>query len=442
MWRVALSLGSVFVPMADVAPHLPPVEIIGQDELGLAGFRIHRDELLATGPRSFVVIGRLVGDDESEVVLSAQEGALVGTLRTSAEQYRLRGGLARRVQPAADVPERMPLVPQVGPAAPSALNDTGDVLDLLVVYTPRARLSAGGGRSMEALVQLGVAETNLALRESGVPTRVRLVEMQEVSYEEAGRVESDLEILAHTGDGALDEVHALRDSRGADFVQLVVEESDGCGIAYLMREDNPGFSAWAFSVVEWSCIDSTYALAHELGHNLGCDHAPEDPSTFGGPFEYSFGYRDPSSRYRTIMAYGPGRRFARFSSPRVTLGGRRLGTARQDNARTIARLRTTLANFRPRVASPEIFPGADVPISNGKAMFRFQSGYPVAEWWLLAGSGPGKRDFFDSGSLGTRAEAKVSGLPVDGSPVYVRLFYRRGRVWLYEDHRYTTEHSP
>ncbi|HXV60132.1 MAG TPA: M12 family metallo-peptidase [Vicinamibacteria bacterium] len=437
MWQIALLLGPV-VSVGDLAPRRAPVEILGEDDFELAGFRIHRDELLATGPRSFVVIGRLVGDDVSEVILSAHEGALAGTLRTAAEQYRLRGGVARQVQSTADVPERMPLVPQVGPVVPRALNDRGDVLDLLVVYTPRARLSAGGSHSMEALVQLGVAETNLALRESGVPTRVRLVEMQEVSYEEAGRVESDLEILAHAGDGALDEVHALRDSRGADFVQLVVEESDGCGIAYLMREDNPGFSAWAFSVVEWSCIDANYALTHELGHNLGCDHAPEDPATFGGPFEYSFGYRDPSSRYRTIMAYGPGRRLARFSSPRVTLGGRRLGTSRQDNALTISRLRTTLANFRPRVAPPEISPGAGVPLSNGKAVFRFQSEYPVAEWWLLAGSGPGERDFFDSGSLGTRPEAKVSGLPVDGSPVYVRLFYRRGRVWLYEDHRYLT----
>ena len=148
-----------------------------------------------------------------------------------------------------------------------------------MVYTPRARRAAGGSDAIASLVALGVAEANLALEKSEVETRLRLVELAEVPFAEAGRAESDLEILKQENDGALDEVHQLRDAYGADLVQLVVEEGDGCGIAYSMGRAGASFSEWAFSVVERSCIDTTYAMAHELGHNLGCDHAPEDPTT-------------------------------------------------------------------------------------------------------------------------------------------------------------------
>jgi hypothetical protein len=268
-----------------------------------------REQVLPLGPDGFTWIGRSLGDPTSSIVLAVHRGVLSGTVRTSSAQYRIRprgAGLYRidEVAPGSEPPEGHPLAagrlsrPRSGPS-----RDDGGTIDLLVLYTPRARESAGGVAALTALVAVGVAETNLALEKSEVETRLRLVDLREVPFAESGRVESDLELLQQENDGALDGVHALRDAYGADLVQLVVEEEDGCGIAYSMGGSGAAFSEWAFSVVERGCIDSSYAMAHELGHNLGCDHAPEDPAAKGA-FAYSFGYKDllgagsPDSRTR------------------------------------------------------------------------------------------------------------------------------------------------
>ena len=57
-----------------------------------------------------------------------------------------------------------------------------------MVYTPRARRRAGGVEAIASLVGLGVAETNLGFEKSEVKSRLRLVEIAEVPFVEAGRV--------------------------------------------------------------------------------------------------------------------------------------------------------------------------------------------------------------------------------------------------------------
>jgi hypothetical protein len=88
--------------------------------------------------------------------------------------------------------------------------DSGRLIDLMVVYTAAARAEAGGGNAaaIEGRIDLGVAETNTAYRNSGVAQRVRLVHREEVAYAESGSISVDLDLLTDPLDGPLDSVHA------------------------------------------------------------------------------------------------------------------------------------------------------------------------------------------------------------------------------------------
>jgi peptidyl-Asp metalloendopeptidase len=418
---------------------LDPSALTGETlRLGLFGseaVEAVRENFVSLAPDAFTWVGHARGDETSSIVISVVRGSLSASIRLTSAQYRIRpqgGGLYRveEVAPSSEPSERLPLSSR-GPTAPAARADfdNGSDLDLLVVYTPRARRAAGGVEAIASLVGLGIAEANVAFEKSEIETRLRLVELAEVSFVEAGRVESDLEILRDDRDGALDEVHGLRDLHGADVVQLVVEEGDGCGIAYSMGRAGAAFSEWAFSVVERSCIDSTYAMAHELGHNLGCDHAPEDPTT-SGAFVYSFGYKDLVAGFRTIMAYGPGRRVARFSNPRVLFGGVPTGTALQDNARSLNELGGIAARFRRSLPPPRVssLPG---PLP-GTTRLRISSDGPrVLEWRLVLGTSFSAGDVLDSGfQAGEFLDVPSSALE---NARYARLWYRRGSVWNFED---------
>ncbi len=65
------------------------------------------------------------------------------------------------------------------------------------------------------------------------------------------------------------------------------------------------------------------------------------------------------------------------------------------------------------------------------------------EYWVYAGSSPGGRHYADSGSLGNDTSYAFSGYPSDGSPVYVRLFYRSltGGAWQSINAGYTAPNS-
>ena len=409
---------------------------------GGAGALGVRESIASLGPEGWVWTGHMLGEAESSLVLTRVEGVVRGVLRSYRGELQVTAGVTGPFRASALAAraedDRAPLAPAVPPLFEPRGTGGGrsGPIDLLVVYTPSARAAAGSAREMDALVHLGVAEANLALERSGVAARVRLVELRELDYLESGRLESDLEILRNPADGALDEVQRIRDAFGADLVQLVVAEDDGCGLAYLLQGTTFALHSWAFSVVEWSCIDGALALAHEIGHALGCDHAPDDPTT-GGAFDFSFGYRDPVNRFRTVMAYGPAPRVARFSSSRNLLAGLPTGSPGQDNARTIDRVWASVARFRPSLEPARLALASGATLSAGSAELHvLPSAHGDVEYWVIAGTSPGERDLFDSGSLPSLGRIRLSGLPGAGSPVFVRLFYRPGRVWLHEDFHY------
>ena len=130
-------------------------------------------------------------------------------------------------------------------AAPPAIAQTV-TLDTLIVYTPLARTSATtqrGGRGIEALTDLMVAETNQALRDSELNVRVRMVGRREISYVEPRDTCLDLQRLQSRDDGYMDIVHQWRFDTGADLVHLILGDYDYIGCAYYaINTPSPDYS--------------------------------------------------------------------------------------------------------------------------------------------------------------------------------------------------------
>ena len=106
------------------------------------------------------------------------------------------------------------------------------MIDILVVYTSAAKEAAGGEAAIESQIELMVAETNTAFRDSGAHLRLRLVHVQELDYVETPD-SYDLGWVHSSG-----EVQALRRTAGADLVHLIEKWGVSgrfpyCGLAYL-----------------------------------------------------------------------------------------------------------------------------------------------------------------------------------------------------------------
>lgn len=336
---------------------------------------------------NFSWIGHLEGTEGSQVVLVAGGGVLVGSIRLPDAAYRVRytpegvhvieevdlDAFPEEAEPVVidEQGELMAFSPapewfSIGDEEPDVFSDAllasstaiddGTNFDLLVVYTPAARAAAGGTAAIENLIALGVTEANIAYANSLIVPRLSLAFTTEVSYTEAGDIGIDLSRLQAPSDGYMDNVHSLRNSYRADLVKLVGNSTaGGCGIAYLMAgSNNRAFEAWAFSVTARTCISPNYTFAHELGHNMGSNHASGDP-TGTGAFSYSFGYKNPSALFRTVMAYDCSPSCPRvlyFSTPAVTYLGNVVGTTTRNNAASITNVRSVVSSFRLSQTGP------------------------------------------------------------------------------------------
>jgi hypothetical protein len=331
--------------------------------------------------------GRLEGPDAGELVLVVRNGLVAGSLRGGGKLFQIRfaGGNVHEVQeidPDLLPPESEPLLAiREGPEAEASgavvAADDGTEIHVLVAYTATARAAAGSTDAIRALIDLGIAETNQAYLNSGAVQKVRLVGTVEVAYPESGDIGDDLTRLRLTADGNMDEVHALRNTFGADLVHLIVN-GGGCGIAYVMDDVSSSFASFAFGVTRRSCVSPNLSFAHELGHNMGLQH-DRYVTLSNSPYAYSHGYVNlaafvsgaPSEkRWRTVMAYndrcsaaGFGcTRLMYFSDPAKSYNGDPLGVAGTAPSSSVdgpanARLsldntRVTVANFRATTGVP------------------------------------------------------------------------------------------
>jgi hypothetical protein len=313
--------------------------------------------------------GHIEGEPLSDVILTVYDGVLTGSVVWPAGTYRISfdgtGPVVEQLDHS-QFPEGKcfeEVEAEAGPAArpdagASTNADDGSLIDVLVVYTAAARAAAGGTPAIGSLVNTAVTETNTGYQNSGVIQRLRLVATAEIAFtENPGNIQADLSSIAANAS-----VQAMRNTYRADEVVLIGEGygtgSGACGVAYLMSGNNPGFASNAYAVVDRTCATGYYSFGHELGHNMGLNHARADPVGTGA-FNYSYGYKNPSNLFRTVMAYNcPNSqgcpRVLYFSNPGVLYGGSPTGISEAlassaNNALSLNGTRVTVANFR---ASP------------------------------------------------------------------------------------------
>lgn len=229
--------------------------------------------------------------------------------------------------------------------------DSGDRIDVLVLYTTPVKNSLGGDAQAQAFAQSAIDTSNTTYLNSKIRQRVRLVSAQETLIAETGALSTELPAVRANAAAA-----TQRDLFKADLVAMISNSSDACGIGYLMGAGNPQNG---FTVTSRTCAVGNLSFPHELGHNMGSQHNPENGSN--PTYPYGFGHY-VNGVFRTVMSYvdpcpsGCTRR-PYFSNPEVYFSGLPTGIDNQrDNARSINNTADTIASYR--------YSGANLMLTN------------------------------------------------------------------------------
>jgi len=232
--------------------------------------------------------------------------------------------------------------------------EDGSQLDILIMYTPEFAAGAGSMTAVQVYADDAIAELNLSLFNSGIPTTANLVGLVQTVDSESGTIFTNLSNLRTPGSGRYDEVHALRDALKADIVSLFAENASGaCGIANIgVQAHQTPRPDYAFNVCNRSCLGtSLFTFSHEVGHNLGLLHdVAADPCLLSGAEPQAHGYVDPAETYQTIMSTGSAApRLQRFSDPNASEAGIPLGEAGvADSVSALLNSVVTASRFRDR----------------------------------------------------------------------------------------------
>jgi len=239
------------------------------------------------------------------------------------------------------------------------------VVDILIAYTPNTLAYHGTEAGLMAHMQACIASANNAYAESGVTGQLRLVGTKLVNYTESSNdYYLDADRLINASDGFMDEIHSLRNEKGADLVCLMRKGSvSGIWGVGKIPLSASGTSSLGFSIVSTEAALSIYAFAHELGHNMGLGHGRGD-DTFYGVFQDSHGHRfygSSGTQYRTIMAYDPGTQTGRYSNPDLTYDGVATGVG-PPSAANSANAARTLSIMMPVIAGYRAAPASTPPV--------------------------------------------------------------------------------
>ena len=273
-----------------------------------------------------------------------------------------------------------------------------NVVDVLIAYDRSAQnwLSANDKGTPLAFARARVAEMNACLANSRVQAfTFRLVGIVCID-EDASRYRDrygyvDLDSILSkkivnefgrvvaTGEWA--KIPDQREALGADIVSVLVAagRQGVVGLGYSLEDSFqddfsgnpaliPAFGDWAYNICSIEVVDEDYSLLHEIGHNMGCGHPDATCASRNymdlGPqlYSYSSGYYFwiGDEGFYTIMGYNFGglrpdgsssdqamfTAIPYFSSPLLSYDGVTIGTAYNDNRRTLLNTYAYVAQYR------------------------------------------------------------------------------------------------
>lgn len=324
-------------------------------------------------------VGHVENEPESEVILIAKGPVISGTIDVGSKNFEVvfvKDGVhsIREIDqnqiPKTFEPDLNSIVDalregykQQPPTSSGIDRDTGEVLDILVAYTPKSRINAGGVSAIEARILNAVVKTQQAYLNSKANMHLNVVHMAETDYIETGDLALTHTRLANPKDGYLDDIPLLRDQFGADVVILFSTENNYCSVTPLMGEPESGFQSMAYILVHddstSACLGGNDALAHAFGHLHGVTHELEDTS-FSGILPDAHGYRI-CGIFRDVMSSSCQNesRASVFSNPEIQYMGQPAGVNGVINAtRAILVSAPLIANFRQ---SPAAFSPPNLP---------------------------------------------------------------------------------
>jgi hypothetical protein len=242
------------------------------------------------------------------------------------------------------------------PPGACGCGDDGTAIDVLFLYTPQARVGAGGVAALEARVADALAACNAAYVNSQVSVGsgagrllVRSAGFEEIAYNEVAPQWIDhLSRLADPADGQIDQAVVRRDAVRADVTCLIVEDArftGGAAFYALYVRDA------AAQVLNWRAMGGgSLTYAHELGHTHGCAHDRGNSSFALFPYAWGHRFNVGPTTYGTVMNTSPAVPIAHFSNPFVSFLGVPTGVGLDqplpsDNARAIREARFTIASY-------------------------------------------------------------------------------------------------
>lgn len=384
------------VAVNEVAVTQPYDGVAGKPEVQMLGSTVLSDGTTTTTTFSFVpdangkyvMAGSVIEPALPEISLQQVSGntyALIEEKPSLLESGGLSGG--------SDVPVPVGGASAVPPAQPAKVGDNY-VIDVLVGYGPGTGVSRATTR---AEIASWMNQTNQAFFNSRMNVRVNLLESMYVEYnQDPLDMDNDIERL-RLGAGNLSKLHQRRDVLGADLVALIVPVpvNGTCGLGWVPAAQGTKHLAYSVSARGSGCT-SGYTFAHELGHNLGADHNPENSDHSDKPYNFSYGNTMPGVA-RTVMGYWQMCPYTcpvqlQFSNPAVPFlnaPGVPSGVAeKKDNARSITAVAPYTSNYRGQALASDVAPNhkfyteikwmLDKKIATGYADGSFRPAEPVS----------------------------------------------------------------